>query len=451
MKRSNLILAALCVLVDAAAIFFALIWAYMLRADGTQLYFWSFSRYLTLALWTLPLWLVLFASQGLYNPRNLPRGWNAFGRSLVGLLSGWGAILIILYLWRAPEALVLPRLLIVYGILLTTGLVLVGKTLISLVIKIMFSARVGLIRTVIVDSRADDGFVQELKAKNKHGREVVAVVAPGEALDKLSQLIKTTTFDEVVVANSNLDETKLFELLDWAENNGKALAVVPSLMTVRATNVEMSTLAQTPIMFFKRTPLEGWGRIAKRVTDFILVTLALIILSPILLVAAILVKITSRGPVIYRQERIGQDGRPFFVHKFRSMYVDAEKRFNRDWSTDEKTDPRITPLGRFIRRTNVDELPQLWEVFIGKMSLVGPRPEQTKYVEKFAKEVPNYFKRHFVKSGLTGWAQINGLRGDTPIPERVKYDLYYIENWSLWFDLRIILATFAYLLRAHDN
>ena len=137
------------------------------------------------------------------------------------------------------------------------------------------------------------------------------------------------------------------------------------------------------------------------------------------------------------------------MHKFRSMYVDADQRFKEfgAWSTDEAKDPRITPVGRAIRKTMIDELPQLWDVFVGKMSIVGPRPEQPKYVDKFVKEVPSYFKRHFVKSGLTGWAQVNGLRGDTSVAERVKYDLYYIENWSIWFDLRIMLATVGYVLR----
>jgi exopolysaccharide biosynthesis polyprenyl glycosylphosphotransferase len=176
--------------------------------------------------------------------------------------------------------------------------------------------------------------------------------------------------------------------------------------------------------------------------------IGLIILSPLLLLVAVLVKITSPGPVFYSHERIGRDGKKFRLYKFRSMYQNAEQKVGHFWSVkDESKDPRITPLGRILRRTAIDELPQLFNVLKGEMSLVGPRPEQPRFVEEFQKEIPEYFRRHKVKSGITGWAQVNGLRGDTSIPERVKYDLYYIENWSLWFDIKIILKTFLMILK----
>jgi len=221
------------------------------------------------------------------------------------------------------------------------------------------------------------------------------------------------------------------------------------LLSVRSTNVETGILAGSPVLFFKRTPLEGWGRVFKRFFDLLAVLVLLVIALPIMLVVGIVIYIVSPGPVVFKQIRIGQDGEPFSFHKFRSMYADWQKRFPdvKDWSADEKTDPRITGIGRFIRKTNIDELPQLFDVLVGKMSLVGPRPEQPKYVEQFGKEIPKYLSRHHVKTGMTGWAQVNGLRGDTSIKDRVKYDLFYIENWSIWFDIRIIIATLIQTIR----
>ena len=162
-----------------------------------------------------------------------------------------------------------------------------------------------------------------------------------------------------------------------------------------------------------------------------------------MLLTAIGIKLTSKGPIIYRQKRVGRDGKIFEFYKFRSMYIEACDTTLRGskWTTakDEKT--RVTPLGRFIRKTNLDELPQFWNVLIGNMSFVGPRPELPKFVDRFQKEIPDYFRRHRLKSGITGWAQVNGLKGDTSIKERVRFDIFYIENWSFWFDIKIIIKT----------
>ena len=188
----------------------------------------------------------------------------------------------------------------------------------------------------------------------------------------------------------------------------------------------------------------------KRLMDVVGSGLGMILLSPVFLVIAAAVKFTSPGPVFFSQVRVGRYGRHFRFYKFRSMFIDAEARKAELMSQNEskdgvifkmKNDPRITKVGRFLRRTSLDELPQLWNVFIGDMSLVGPRPEIPHFVDQFRGEIPLYMVRHQVRPGITGWAQVNGLRGDTPIKTRVEFDLYYIENWNIWFDLRILLAT----------
>lgn len=447
MKKFNLYLAVVSVVVDLSAILFALVVAYQLRAQGEELFFWPFNTYLLFVSAFLPVWLILLSSQGLYNIRSLPTGWNAFGRIAIGLMSGWGVMLITLYLSRSPAALVFPRSIIAYGMILTLLFTFFGRFLLSMLRSLLRRRGHGIANTIIVSNRPVDHFIKEL-SKSVHAHKVIAVLNK-DYVNELEKIRSSQKVDEVIVAAEDMDERALLSILEWAESNGINIGQIPSLLSVKATNIETSTLAGTPIMYFKRTPLEGWGRVFKRILDIVLVIPTLVVLSPLYLLLALLVAISSRGPIFYRETRIGQDGHKFFVRKYRSMYPDWRERFPeiQDWSNNEKTDPRVTPIGRILRKTDLDELPQLWDILIGSMSIVGPRPEQPKYVEKFSQEIPHYLKRHHVKSGLTGWAQINGLRGDTSISERVKYDLYYIENWSIWFDLRIIFATFIHVIR----
>ncbi|MBQ7582508.1 MAG: exopolysaccharide biosynthesis polyprenyl glycosylphosphotransferase, partial [Lachnospiraceae bacterium] len=173
--------------------------------------------------------------------------------------------------------------------------------------------------------------------------------------------------------------------------------------------------------------------------DIVGAIFAILLSSPVMLISAIAVKVTSRGPVIFAQERIGMHNKPFKMYKFRTMYVQEEQEERKGWTT--KDDPRVTKVGKFLRKTSIDELPQLFNILTGKMSLVGPRPERPQFVEKFKEEIPRYMVKHQVRPGLTGWAQVNGYRGDTSIEKRIEYDLYYIENWTVGFDVRILFLT----------
>jgi exopolysaccharide biosynthesis polyprenyl glycosylphosphotransferase len=206
-----------------------------------------------------------------------------------------------------------------------------------------------------------------------------------------------------------------------------------------ASEVSIGDLGGLPLLTIRDIALQGWKLTFKRIVDLIGTAVGLVVLSPLMMLVALLVKLDSPGPVFYAQERMGLDARPFWMLKFRSMLRDAESQTGPVWATED--DPRRTKIGAFIRRFSVDELPQLINVLLGEMSLVGPRPERPVFVEQFRQSIPRYMDRHREKAGITGWAQVNGLRGDTSIAERTKYDLWYTENWSLLLDFKIILRT----------
>jgi Undecaprenyl-phosphate glucose phosphotransferase len=211
---------------------------------------------------------------------------------------------------------------------------------------------------------------------------------------------------------------------------------VPQLAGMRVRTLEIDEVA---FLSLRENPHSGWHRIAKRGMDLVVGTAALVGLAPVMLLLALLVKLTSPGPVFYRQARAGMGGRAFSMLKFRSMRLDAEGLTGPVWAV--RSDERCTPLGRFMRRWSLDELPQLFNVLAGDMSLVGPRPERGVFIEKFRQQLPTYAQRHQVKSGITGWAQVNGWRGNTSLRRRLECDLYYISNWSLWLDLKILGMT----------
>jgi exopolysaccharide biosynthesis polyprenyl glycosylphosphotransferase len=211
---------------------------------------------------------------------------------------------------------------------------------------------------------------------------------------------------------------------------------------MRARTLEIDELT---FLSLRGNPHHGWYRLAKRSMDVALGGMALVIFAPLMLVLATLIKLTSRGPILLGQPRTGMGGRSFSMLKFRSMRADAEHATGAVWAV--RNDPRCTPLGRFMRRYNLDELPQLLNVLVGHMSLVGPRPERNVFVESFRRRLPTYTQRHRVKAGMTGWAQVNGWRGNTSFRRRLEYDLFYITNWSLWLDLKILGLTLWQSLR----
>ena len=279
------------------------------------------------------------------------------------------------------------------------------------------------------------GFVDD-RGSDRQGYRGLPLLGP---LSDVADVLRRERVDELYVALSLDEHVKMLELIEIANRECVDVKVVPDLLQVIALRARLEELDGVPIISINDVPLQGLNGLIKRAIDVAVASVALVFLGLPFAVIAALVKATSPGPVFYRQERMGLDGRPFHVYKFRSMVENAEDETGPVWTRED--DPRRTPVGRVLRMLSLDELPQLWNVIRGDMSLVGPRPERPFFVEQFKQRVPQYMLRHKVRSGLTGWAQVNGLRGNTSIEKRIEYDLYYIENWSVALDFKIMWLT----------
>jgi exopolysaccharide biosynthesis polyprenyl glycosylphosphotransferase len=260
--------------------------------------------------------------------------------------------------------------------------------------------------------------------------------------------IRDHTVDIVLVSLTYKDHPQLYELVRDCEGLNTEIMMVPDMLELMTSRVRIKELHGIPFIKIKALPLTTWNIIVKRTFDVVSSLCFLVLASPLFGILALLIKLDSKGPVLYRQERVGLDGNPFHLLKFRTMRADAEQKSGPVWT--QKNDPRRTRIGSFLRRFSLDELPQLLNVLKGDMSIVGPRPERQHFVDQFKKEIPKYLDRHRVKTGMTGWAQVNGLRGNAPIEERTRFDVYYVENWSLVFDLKIILKTVRAVLFGTD-
>lgn len=260
-------------------------------------------------------------------------------------------------------------------------------------------------------------------------------------VDNLHVILPENKLDEIAITLSLKDYNRLEEIVDICEKSGVHTKFIPDYNSLIPSRPYTEDLMGLPAINIRHVPLTNTGNaIIKRAMDIVGSLCGLIILSPVMLVCALLVKFTSPGPIIFKQERVGLHNKSFYMYKFRSMEQQRPSEEKKAWTV--KNDPRVTKVGRVLRKTSLDELPQLFNILKGDMSLVGPRPERPLFVEKFREEIPRYMVKHQVRPGLTGWAQINGYRGDTSIKRRVEYDLYYIENWTLGLDIKIIFLTF---------
>ncbi len=316
----------------------------------------------------------------------------------------------------------------------------------------LHKAGVGRVRVLIVGAgQAGQDLVARISRRPRLGYVIVGLVddTPGLARARgvpivgrpaeLGRLVDDLAVDEVFIALPEASRLQILDLVNQCQREGLSIRIFPDVFQLITADVQITALDGLPLLGVRDVVLRGWRLTVKRMFDLAVSALALTVLSPLLMALALLVKLESRGPAFFVQERMGLDGRSFPMLKLRSMRAGAEDATGAVWAA--RDDPRRTRIGRFMREHNLDELPQLINVLVGHMSIVGPRPERPEFVAEFRRAMPRYMERHREKGGITGWAQINGLRGNTSIEERTKYDLYYIENWSLLLDLKIMLKT----------
>ncbi|MBT7212606.1 MAG: undecaprenyl-phosphate glucose phosphotransferase, partial [Candidatus Scalindua sp.] len=260
-----------------------------------------------------------------------------------------------------------------------------------------------------------------------------------ETCNNIRSIVIDQKVDIVLITLPLSARERLKRILEDIGDEMVSIMLIPDLIEFATLRGGIGEFEGMPIISLRDTPLYGWNLVIKRVTDVVLSVTILFAVSPLMFVILILVKATSKGPAFYSQERMGLDGKIFSMLKFRTMETQAEKETGPVWAS--KSDSRRTPIGTFLRRTSMDELPQFLNVLRGDMSIVGPRPEREFFIQQFRSKIPKYMLRHKMKAGITGWAQINGWRGNTSLEKRIEYDLFYIENWSLWFDMEIMWLT----------
>lgn len=456
MKKADLFFAFILLPIDILAVFCAFVASYYLRTNWEAVPVYAADirlvEYLRYSLYILPIWIVLFALHGLYYIRINTGFAREFYRIVIA--SSTTMLFLILGIFLSHTTF-FSRLILVFTWVLSIAFIACGRLVIRAIRRFLYKYGIGRRNVILIGyNGTSEDVVNDLSNRPLLGYKVCGVIDHNGGgskydlkiignLDDLTEKIKYYNVDEVILTDTNLGKTKVLDIIQTCSDYRVTFKYIPDIFSMITLNVSSELIGSMPVMELKPIPLDGWARIVKRVIDVIFAAIFLAILSPIFLIVAVLEKLTSRGPIFYGQNRIGRDERPFKCFKFRTMYVDQcdFSKTGTKWSTAADEKNRVTPLGRFLRKSNIDEFPQLWNIFIGNMSFVGPRPEQPNFVKKFESEIPEYFKRHRVKAGLTGWAQVNGLKGDTSIKERVRYDIYYIENWSLKFDIKIIFRT----------
>jgi exopolysaccharide biosynthesis polyprenyl glycosylphosphotransferase len=347
--------------------------------------------------------------------------------------------------------------MLVYWALLSIALVWLMRVVLDALLREAHRRGHDLERVLIVGDGENAQLVEaKIQAAPELGYRIAGFIGNGSpdpkvqpvlgGLNDIPNIVRDQGVGEVIIAWAGISHHELIDIVTGCTRMRVDIKIFPDIFELMAREVETSELTGLPLMRVRDVALRGWMRFLKRALDVAVSWSMLVLLSPWLLCMAFLVKLTSpKGPILHVQERVGLDGRPFYMLKFRSMRPDAEAESGPVWAVPN--DPRRTRLGEIIRRFSLDEFPQLINVLVGEMSLVGPRPERPEFVAQFANLVPRYRERHMEKAGMTGWAQVNGLRGQTSIVERTEYDLFYVETWSLAFDIKILLKTLAAVIR----
>jgi len=462
MKRSELFFTFLLIPIDIVMILLAFILAYKSRLYFEYVpatYFEPFREYLKFILFLIPGWILIFVLTGLYSIRERRTPLNEFGKIVVAVSAAIALMMAWIFLSRTSF---FSRLIIVFSWALAIMTVTFGRFLIRAIRNWLYRYGLGVHRVIVLGHNSSTRpVINEIKGNKRLGYKIIRLI-DREAIEKLEAIVKRNPCDEIIIADSTLPENLASRVLEFCRLHNLSFKMTPNLFLVRSSHVSIEELAGVPILEFKRTPLDGWGKIIKRTVDLVGSLILIILFSPIMIITAILVKLSSRGPIFFKQERVGLDNHSFKLMKFRSMKFEyctgdkyggkkAEQVFKKLAKRNEadgpifkiKNDPRVTTFGKFIRKTSLDELPQFFNVLKGEMSLIGPRPPLPEEVAQYTKWQR---RRLGVKPGITGLWQVSG-RSELSFDEWVRLDAYYIENWSLWLDFQIFLKTILIVLR----
>ncbi len=410
----------------------------------------SFEVYSQAVSFLIPFYLVIFRSYRLYQPERQIRRMQELLTVVKGVTAGTFCAMALTFFYREFSY---SRIVFLFAWVFSVLLCCSGR---YLLIQFEYFIRryKDRDRVLIIGLNRNTRDLIEWSKNNPHyGQDVIGVLSStdnqtGKHADGIPILgsyqivdqVLDQGVDEVVIADSLISRDTAAEIMLKCENRMIGFKLVADFYGLMTHYVNVEYVSNVPLLGLKLLPLDDvLNRLAKRLFDIVVAFSALCLLSPFLFLIMALIKLSSNGPIFYKQERLGLDGRSFSLFKFRTMDPNAEVQTGPVWANPD--DNRVTTLGRLLRRTNLDELPQLWNVLVGNMSLVGPRPERPHFVEQFRDQIPRYMARHKIKSGLTGWAQIHGLRGNTSLEERIKFDLYYMENWTLMMDIEILFAT----------
>ena len=411
--------------------------------------------YLAAGVLIVPFYLILYAFFHLYTPKRVQGRRvelaNIFKANIIGLL----VISLILYLGGKNEYFhnfSRPMVFLFFGINLFAEILM--RNILRIALRSMRSKGYNQKHLLLVGySRAAEEYIDRIQQNPQWGYVVRGIlddnVPAGTVYNgikvigriaNLSVILPANRLDEIAITLGLSEYYRLEEIVGMCEKSGVHTKFIPDYNKIIPTKPYTEDILGLPVINIRYVPLSNtFNAMVKRLMDVVGAIMAIIVSSPVMLLMCILIKLTSPGPLIYRQERVGLHNKNFWMYKFRSMEIQPEAEEKKAWTV--KNDPRVTGIGKFMRRTSIDELPQLFNILKGDMSLVGPRPERPFFVEKFREEIPRYMVKHQVRPGLTGWAQVNGYRGDTSIRKRIDCDLYYIENWSIGFDIKILFLT----------
>ena len=475
MKKSEVFFSFLLVPLDFLMIVLAAISAYNIRfsqftTDIRPIIFdLNFHYYIKAVLLIASIWIIVFAFAGLYN---IKEGTKKISQEIyrVILACSTGFMLVAVLIFMRRE-LFDSRFIVLVSFVLSVIYVILSRLIIRYIQKVLFKYDIGVSKVILVGSgKTARSLVQDFQNKKKSGYEIVKHLDSFDLKDiaSLAEFLKINNADEIIQADSNLGKKEFLRLYDFASENHLTFKYAADLLETKVLKTEVQEIAGIPIVEVKKTPLDGWGKIVKRIFDILLAIFFIILFSPLMIIIALLIKIDSKGPVVYKNIRVGAEGKQFTLFKFRSMKIEFctgddydnakalefEQKLLQDNNNDTEgpvykmiNDPRITKLGKFIRRWSIDELPQFFNILRGDISLIGPRPHQVREVAKYES---HHKKVLTIKPGVTGMAQVSG-RSDLSFEEEVRLDTYYIENWSMWLDLTILIKTPIAVLRVREK